>query len=108
MKIYIYETPKSKIKGYLKIGETGEFNLERHNNVNIRIKEQFESASFFDEEDTKYNLLFDKELRFKSSNDLIHDTYIHEVLEKMEKRKLMQEKNGLILNLILFYQLLKI
>lgn len=34
-KIYIYETPKSKADGYIKIGETTKKNVEE------RIKEQF-------------------------------------------------------------------
>ena len=81
MKIYIYETPQSKEQGCLKIGETGETNIDRHNDVNKRISEQFKSAAIFDEENTKYTILFDKELRFKDTNELIHDTYIHKVLE---------------------------
>lgn len=50
-KIYIYETPKSKEEGYIKIGETTKENVED------RIKEQFSSAALYDENDREFTIL---------------------------------------------------
>tara|TARA_Y100000034_G_scaffold135923_1_gene209818 strand:+ start:2545 stop:5085 length:2541 start_codon:yes stop_codon:yes gene_type:complete len=50
-KIYIYETPKSKEDGYIKIGETTKENVED------RIKEQFSSAALYDENDREFTIL---------------------------------------------------
>ena len=55
-KIYIYETPKSKEDGYVKIGETSR-------DVETRIKEQFQTAAIYNEEETEFTILHQREAK---------------------------------------------
>ncbi len=72
-KIYIYETPKSKELGYIKIGETSKEDVEE------RIKEQFSSASIFDNEDCKYTILYQK-FAIKKNGEEYSDRDFHKFL----------------------------
>lgn len=62
-KIYIYETPPSKDKGLIKIGETARENVEE------RIKEQFSSAALFDEKDGEYTILHERVAKDKTNKE---------------------------------------
>ena len=73
-KIYIYETPPSKDKGLIKIGETTRENVEE------RIKEQFNSAALFDEKDGEYTILHERIARDKRGREY-SDKNFHDFLE---------------------------
>lgn len=74
-KIYIYETPKSKIKGFVKIGQTTK------NDVHDRIKEQINTAAAFSSEDLEYTLLGEFTIIDSKGNNL-GDHELHKILEK--------------------------
>jgi hypothetical protein len=69
--IYIYETPKSKKEGSVKIGDA--FDPEK------RIKDQFNTASAFDSSDGEYQILFITEA-IKDDGTEFRDHDIHRIL----------------------------
>ncbi len=72
-KIYIYETPKSKENGYVKIGET------TLDNVEDRIKQQFDSAALYDREDRVYTILHQRPA-LKTNSEEYSDRDFHKFL----------------------------
>lgn len=83
-KIYIYETPKSKNDGYIKIGET------TRDNVEDRIKEQFSSAALYDADDKTFTILHDRVAK-KGNGDYYTDKDFHKFL--VEKGVVKPNKN---------------
>ena len=82
--IYIYETPESKEKGLIKIGDA--------ENVEKRIKEQLNTAAAFDASNLSYTLLYQTEA-IKNDGTKFRDHQIHSILEKKghSKHKIYQE-----------------
>ncbi len=70
--IYIYETPESKEKGLIKIGDA--------ENIEKRIKEQLNTAGAFDASKLEYTLLYSTKA-IKDDNTEFRDHQIHEILE---------------------------
>lgn len=71
--LYIYETPKSKKEGSIKIGDA--FDPEK------RIREQFNTASAFDSSDSDYEILMITEA-VRNDGTEFRDYDIHKILEQ--------------------------
>lgn len=69
--IYIYNTPESKERGLIKIGDA--------QNVDQRIKEQLNTASAFDASSLEYTLLYQVEA-IRHDGTEFRDHHIHEML----------------------------
>lgn len=91
-KIYIYETPRSKNDGYIKIGET------TRDNVEDRIKEQFSSAALYDNEEMMYTILHER-LAVKKDGTEYTDKDFHRFLDSVDVKKPSKNKEWFELTL---------
>jgi superfamily II DNA or RNA helicase len=86
--LYIYETPDSKEKGYIKIGDAED--------IEKRIKEQLNTAAAFDASHLNYALLYSTPA-LKDDGSPFRDHQIHSILESKGYKKLSISHDNVML-----------